>query len=90
MPNVFHVNPYLVSSPSLEPAFNQINVSQALQYFVMSYCMFAALAILKNSKNLPVFWAATNVADNRSLFFFKISPNQRNVFPFGRFFKKLK
>src|SRR5574344_91209 len=80
MPDMFHVNSYLMSPSRLQNTLNNSNISKSLQHFKMSYRMLSQRGILSNFKPHPVRRIPCNISIYSPAVLRNISPNNGNIF----------
>ena len=89
MPDVFHVNTNLMSTPCFEYTFYQCDVSQPFQHPIMSHRVFAHCRVGHDCHLHPVFRIAGDAAYDCTFILFHISPDKGTIFAFGRLIEEL-
>ena len=84
-----HMDSDLVCPARLKHTFHHCHITEPFKDGIVCHGMFALGGIFQYSHLKFVFGIAAYIARNRALVRIKITPYQRDIFPFGRFVKKL-
>lgn len=89
MPDVLEMGSDLVGAAGFQNTFHYVHVTQAFQYPVVRYGMFAVTAVRETGHDFAVGQVTSDMSGDGTRITFQVSPANGNVFPVGGFMEKL-
>ena len=89
MPDIFHMDTYLMRTPGFEAAFHQCDIAQTFQNGIVGDRRLALISFGENRHLHAVTRITADIAFDPSFVVAYDTPYERPVFTFGRFVEKL-
>lgn len=78
-----------MGAAGFQNTFHYVHVTQAFQYPVVRYGMFAVTAVRETGHDFAVGQVTSDMSGDGTRITFQVSPANGNVFPVGGFMEKL-